>query len=178
MRLLIIAATCALIACGSSQSSQANNASGNGAGANAVASAAVVASPVTGAKAAAIMHERHEGMEPIGDTNKILRRELGGSSPDLGAVRSAAGKIAALARQSNGWFPAGTGPDVGKTGAKPDIWQDPKDFAAKLGAFQRAAGAFNAAASTGNLDAIHARYADLGGTCKACHDKYRAEMHH
>jgi len=22
------------------------------------------------------------------------------------------------------------------------------------------------------------RYADLGGACKACHDKYRTEMHH
>lgn len=177
MRLLIIAATCALIACGSSQSSQANNASGSSA-VNVAASVAVVASPVTGAKAAAVMHQRHEGMETIGDTNKILRRELGGNSPDLGAVRSAAAKIAGLARQSSGWFPAGTGPDIGKTGAKPAIWQDPKDFAAKLTAFQRAAGAFNAAANTGNLDAIHARYADLGGTCKACHDKYRSEMHH
>ena len=25
---------------------------------------------------------------------------------------------------------------------------------------------------------IKARFADMGGTCKACHDKYRAEMKH
>lgn len=175
MRVLVIAATCALVACGSSQSSQANNADSNAA---ANAAAAAVAAPVSGAKAAAIMHERHEGMETIGKANKELRRELGGGSPDLVAVRASAAKIADLSKKASGWFPAGTGPDVGKTGAKPEIWQDPKDFAAKLASFQRAAAAFNSAASGGDLAAIHARYSDLGGTCKACHDKYRSEMHH
>ena len=177
MRLFLIAATCALVACGSSQSSQANNAHAD-ASANVAASAAAVGAPVSGAKAAAIMHERHEGMETIGKTNKELRRQLGGGSPDLAVVRASAAKIADLSRKASGWFPAGTGPDVGKTGAKPAIWQDPKDFAAKLATFQRASVAFNAAAVKGDLSAINARYSDLGGSCKACHDKYRSEMHH
>lgn len=159
MRPIIIAAACALI--------------GGGA-----ATGSTIAAPVSGAKAAAIMHARHEGMEAIGDANKALRRQLQGSSTDLAGVRASAAKIAGLARQSSGWFARGTGPDVGKTGAKPEIWQNPKDFAAKLGAFQHAALAFNAAAASGNVDAIHARYADLNGTCKACHDQYRSEMHH
>ncbi|MEO6225134.1 MAG: cytochrome c [Sphingomicrobium sp.] len=174
---LMIAATSVLIACGSSRPSQASNSAANGA-ANVAASAAVAAAPVSGAKAAAIMHERHEGMEAIGKANKQLRRELGASAPDLAAVRAAAAKIAGLAAKSGGWFPAGTGPEVGKTGAKPEIWQDPKDFAAKLATFQRGSQAFDAAARSGNLDAIHARFTDLGGTCKSCHDKYRSEMHH
>lgn len=159
MRILTIAATSALFACVATTASS-------------------IAAPVTGAKAAAIMHARHEGMEAVGDTNKELRRQLTSSSPDIGAVRAAAGKLAGLAKQSSGWFAAGTGPDVGKTGAKAEIWTNPKDFASKLGAFQHAAVAFNAAAASGNSDAIKARYADLGGTCKACHDTYRAEMHH
>ena len=29
-----------------------------------------------------------------------------------------------------------------------------------------------------NMNVIKARYADLNGACKACHDKYRMEMHH
>ena len=103
------------------------------------------------------MHERHEGMETIGKTNKELRRQLGGGSPDLAVVRASAAKIADLSRKASGWFPAGTGPDVGKTGAKPEIWRDPKDFAAKLAAFQHAAAAFNAAAAKGDLNAISAR---------------------
>ena len=129
-------------------------------------------------KALAIMHQRHEGMEKIGDTNKLLRREITSSSPFMPAVKSGAATIASLSKQANGWFPAGTGPDVGKTGAKPEIWQNQRDFVAKLHNFQAAAQAFNAAAQSGDMNAIKARYSDLGGTCKACHDKYRSEMKH
>jgi cytochrome c556 len=129
-------------------------------------------------KALAIMHERHEGMEKIGDTNKLLRREITSSAPFMPAVQSGAATIAGLSMKANGWFPAGTGPDVGKTGAKPEIWRNQQDFVAKLRAFQGAARAFNAAAKSGDMNAIKARYADLNGTCKACHDKYRMDMHH
>ena len=133
---------------------------------------------VTGAKAAQVMHERHEGMETIGKAFKALHREFDASSPFVPTVRSSAAQIANLSKSASGWFPAGTGPDVGKTGAKPEIWQNPQDFAAKLSAFQKAAQVFNAAASGNDMAAAKARYADLGGTCKACHDKYRTEMHH
>lgn len=130
------------------------------------------------AKALAVMHDRHEGMEKIGDTNKLLRREITSSSPFLPAIQTGARTIAVLSVKANGWFPQGTGPDVGKTAAKPEIWLNPKDFAAKLHAFQGAARAFDAAARSGDMAVIKARYADLGGTCKACHDSYRAEMKH
>lgn len=129
-------------------------------------------------KALAVMHQRHEGMEKIGDTNKLLRREITSSSPFMPAIQSGAATIAGLSVKANGWFPAGTGPELGKTGAKPEIWQNQQDFLAKLHAFQGAARAFNAAARSGDLNAIKARYADLNGTCKACHDKYRMDMHH
>ena len=151
----------------------------------AIASVAVLAATagvaaVSGPKAAQIMHARHEGMEKIGKTFKVLHREFDSSSPSAATVRPAAAQVAALAKQSSGWFPAGTGPEVGKTCAKPEIWQPQNraDFAAKVVAFQRAAVAFNAAAAKGDMNAAKARYADLGGTCKACHDKYRTDMHH
>jgi cytochrome c556 len=117
-------------------------------------------------------------METIGKAFKVLHRELASSSPFAPTVKSSAAQLATLAKQSSHWFPAGTGPEAGKTGARPEIWQTPQDFAAKLGTFQRAALAFNAAAASGDMNAAKARYADLGGTCKACHDKYRTEMHH
>jgi cytochrome c556 len=94
------------------------------------------------------------------------------------AVKSGAATIAGLSKRASSWFPAGTGPERGKTGAKPEIWKDPRDFSAKLAAFQKAAQAFNAAAAGGDLGAIKARYSDLNRACKACHDKYRMEMHH
>jgi cytochrome c556 len=144
----------------------------------AVAATSMAAARVGGADAARIMRERHEGMETIGKSVKALHREFDAAAPDLGVVRASAGQIAGLSAKGSGWFPSGTGPDVGKTGAKPEIWQSPQDFAAKLSAFQKAAQLFNAAAAGGDVNAMKARYADLGGTCKACHDKYRAEMHH
>jgi cytochrome c556 len=142
------------------------------------ATASVVTAKVSGPAAAQVMHERHEGMETIGKNFKTLHRQLDASSPDVATVRASASTIANLSKKASGWFPAGTGPDIGKTGAKPEIWQNPQDFAAKLSTFQKAAQVFNAATSGSDVNAMKARYADLAGTCKACHDKYRTEMHH
>lgn len=142
------------------------------------AGVALAATGLPKAKALAVMHARHEGMESIGKATKTINRELKGSSPDLTLVRLSAGQIAKLSRQASHWFPQGTGPELGKTGAKPEIWKNPKDFTAKLAAFQRSAQAFNAAAAGDDVGAINARFGDMGGACKACHDTYRSEMHH
>jgi cytochrome c556 len=178
------AATVLLTACGGPETSQANNAQaniGNDAAPPPTAPSngmVMLAAPLPKDRALQIMHDRHEGMETIGKNAKAINRELAGGSPDLAVVRASAATIAGLSQKASGWFPAGTGPNVGKTGAKPDIWQNAQDFSSKLRNFQAAAKAFNAAAASGDVGAVKARFADLGGACKACHDKYRAEMHH
>ncbi|MEO5613048.1 MAG: cytochrome c [Sphingomicrobium sp.] len=121
------------------------------------------------------MHERHEGMEQIGKSFKIAGRTLKSDTPDLAQVRTAAATIALLASRTPTWFPAGTGQNVGKTRAKPEIWQRPSDFVAKDTALRQAAAAFDAAAKSGEMAAIQARFSDLGKACKACHDSYRSE---
>jgi cytochrome c556 len=93
-------------------------------------------------------------------------------------VRSSAANIANLAAKASGWFPLGTGPDVGKTGAKPEIWQNQADFLAKLHNFQAAARAMNAAAAGADVSVMNARFDAMDNACKACHDKYRSEMKH
>jgi cytochrome c556 len=143
-----------------------------------LAAAGALAAPLSKQAALRIMHERHEGMESVGKTNKVLRRELGAEAPNLRSVRSAARTMASLADKSSKWFPQGTGPDMGKTGARPEIWQKPEDFAAKQRDFHAAAKALDRAASAGDLTQIKTGYAALGKTCKACHDSYRNEMHH
>lgn len=187
MRLIIVAAATgiSLAGCGGPETSQANNAQANistdsrpAPTAAASAVTAVDTAPVTGDQAKALMHERHEGMESIGKANKAIRDQLQGNSPDLGVVRSNAAKIADLSQKASGWFHAGTGPEAGNTGAKPEIWQNPQDFAAKLGTFQAAAKAFAAAAGGNDVNAVKARMGTLGDTCKACHEKYRSKMHH
>jgi cytochrome c556 len=188
MRLNLFAATasCVLLAaCGQPQSSQADNAQANmGAAAQPAATAAAsVVTPVpmdavSGDQVKTVMHERHEGMEAIGKASKAIKRALDASPADLETARANAAKIADLSQKAGGWFHAGTGPDVGKTGAKPEIWQNQQDFTGKLGDFQKAAAAFQAAAAGTDVDAIKASFGDLGKSCKACHDKYRKEMHH
>jgi len=187
MRYALFAATvacAALSACGGPQTSQANNTQSNmGSSASPPATAQASAadpdmSAVSGDQAKTVMHERHEGMETIGKTTKALKRQLDSSSPDMAVVSAGAAQLADLSRKASGWFHAGTGPDVGKTGAKPEIWQNEQDFAAKLHNFQQAANAFNVAAMSGDATSIKAKFGELGQACKACHDKYRAEMHH
>jgi cytochrome c556 len=186
-----------LAACGGPETSQANNAQANishdsrttqtaapsslGPSSPKAKPSAVFAGPVSGADALRIMHERHEGMEVTGKTAKVIKGQLDSGSPDLSVVHSSAAKIASLLQQANGWFPAGTGPQIGKTGAKPEIWQGSviqPDFIAKLTAAQKAAQAFVSATSGTDVGAIQQRFTALGGACKACHDKYRMDMHH
>jgi cytochrome c556 len=183
--LLAAASTLMLVACGGPETSQANNAQANistdsrtAATATASVVTPVATSPVSGDEAKRVMHERHEGMEAIGKASKAIRDQLQGDSPDLGVIRANAARIADLSQKATGWFHAGTGPEAGKTGAKPEIWQNPQDFAAKLSAFQAAAGKLQTAANSGDLGAVKASLGPLGESCKACHDKYRSKMHH
>jgi cytochrome c556 len=179
------ASACVLLAACDWQAGQANNAQGNIAedsrpATNAVATTTAMptAAPKTKEEALKIMHERHEGMESLGKAAKAIGRELKSDSPNLETIRASAKTITDFAPHVVSLTPPGTGPDVGKTGAKPEIWQNPQDFVAKAGDFQKAAQAFGAAAGGSDANAIKARFADLGDSCKACHDKYRAKMKH
>ena len=182
MRVLIaIAATTLLVsACGQGSDGQADQAASDStqadpaAGAAAAAAAAPLGKAVSGAQARKVMHDRHEGMEEIGDTMKLVTAELKKDSPDLAKVRGAAATWARYAPQVKGWYPPGTGPDVGKTRAKAEIWQKPADFRAKAVAFERAVSTFHSAARGNDLAAIRAAHGEVGKACKACHDPYRA----
>lgn len=179
--LVPLASLVLLAGCGGPETSQANNAQANISNEARPADSAAASNleaRLSLGDAKKVMHVRHEGMEAIGKSFKMLRREFDSASPSMPTVRASASQIARLSKRASAWFPAGTGPETGKTGAKPEIWQNQRDFAAKLLAFQKAAFVMNAAASGQDVSAMKARYADLGGACKACHDKYRSEMKH
>jgi len=188
MRFVSVAAVAAcLVACGGPESSQASNSQANISNdarpaQTANASAATDLSMFTPAaskdEAMKIHHDRHEGMEAIGKGNKIIKQELNASSPNLTLIRSTAAKMTGLSKDASGWFHAGTGQEMGKTGAKPEIWQNQADVAAKLAAFQKAMQAFSDTANGSDVGAMKASFTNLAGTCKACHDKYRSQMHH
>ena len=180
MRMIAGIAVMLLAACNSSDDANKAvveaEASGNAASAaleNAVQQSS--ATPLQGEQALAMMKERHENYEKIGDAMKVISRELKAESSNLSQVRPQAAIINQLAPQVPSWFPAGTGPDVGKTEARADIWTKPEDFAAKAQEFRVAAASFNTAAQGADLGAIRSAHGDLGKSCKGCHDLYREE---
>ena len=136
-----------------------------------------LAAPLSKQAALKIMRERHEGMEAIGKANKLLRREVTSETPNLAAIRSASRTIATLAARCSRWFPKGTGPETGKTGAKPEIWQKPSAFSAEVREFQAASRALHQAAAQGNMAAVRSSHDRLRESCKTCHDTYRSDMH-
>ena len=83
-------------------------------------------------------------------------------------------RVAQLSLMTDEGFPPGS--DKGATtDAKAEIWTNRADFDAKMEDFRREAAALAAAAKGGDQAAIKAQFAKTGGTCKACHDEYKAD---
>jgi cytochrome c556 len=93
-------------------------------------------------------------------------------------VLKASSNIAALANGGlGGLFIAGTETGKGwhETAVKPELFaagSKAGDYAANLA---KEASAMASVAATGDQAAAKAQFGKLGGTCKACHDDYRAK---
>ena len=132
---------------------------------------AVVARSATTAD---VIEARQTSLKAMGKAMKSSAESFKSGSPDAVLIRANAQVIAGNADKLATWFPAGTGAGgPTKTGAKAEIWTDPAGFAKAAGDFSAAAKAFGAAAQGNDLAATGAALATLGGTCKACHEKYR-----
>ncbi|MGZ8407141.1 MAG: c-type cytochrome [Caulobacteraceae bacterium] len=126
---------------------------------------------MTGAAAA-----RGAGMKAIGAANKGIFDSLNKGDDGKADVQANAATLAALAPQTAKWFPKGSGPEGGgKTHAKPDIWLKPAEFEAKRKAFVAQAVKLNAVAKGGDMAATRAEFMALRGTCKSCHDQFKAD---
>jgi cytochrome c556 len=165
---IVLGAVALLAACKAQEPSNQAKPSNN------VVQSAEASPPLSKEQALAVMKERHEHMEAFGDATKKATNALKASPPDLAAIRESAATIAELAPKLQTWFPDGTGPDVGKTRAKAELWQKPEDFTLKAHDFEQAASDFKAAADSGDMARISASFEALGKTCKACHELYRA----
>ena len=93
---------------------------------------------------------------------------------DAADFKLRAERLAYMTRMLDDGFPEGS--DKGaSTDAKPEIWQNMKDFQAKLADLQRETQVLADTAAGGDEAKIKDQFAKAGGTCKACHDKYRAD---
>ena len=186
---VVAGAALLLAGCGDWKTGQANSSQGNianesrvpeTANASAVAPAnnmMLLAAAPPKDQALKIMHDRHEAMEGLGKAMKTLHRELDSAKPDINVIRAQTATMAAEAAKIPSQFPAGTGPDVGKTRAKPEIWKQQQLFVQRSKQFLAAAQAIDAAAKAGDVNKVMALHENVDKACKACHDPFRAPEH-
>jgi cytochrome c556 len=74
------------------------------------------------------------------------------------------------------WAGFGAGTDKGApTKALPQIWTEQAKFKEHSDKLEAESVKLAAAAKTGNLDNLKAAFGAAAGTCKACHDNFRAK---
>lgn len=120
---------------------------------------------------------RHDHYHKVGDSFKVIRDQLKTDKPDVAAIKTAAGVVNEAAATQEKWFPAGSGPEAGKTQAKAEIWSKPAEFKTAMKNFADAAPKLQSAANSGDVGAIKTAFGDTGKTCKGCHETFRAEEH-
>lgn len=117
--------------------------------------------------------QRQALMKKNGDATKVVNAMLKGEKPYDGAAAAASMKtVAGSLDEFVTLFPDGsTSPD---SVAKPEIWQNKKDFNEWASSLKDAA-TKAAAAAPGGMDGFKTAFAEVGKHCKGCHEKYRAE---
>ena len=73
------------------------------------------------------------------------------------------------------WAAFVDGSDSGDTKAKPEIWKQSAKFKEAADKLQAESVKLAAAAHSGKEDAFKAAFAGVAGTCKSCHDDFRAK---
>lgn len=112
----------------------------------------------------------------LGENFKAINDMVRGGDVQPPLLRRYAAQIGDMAKHQYRLFPANSGPQPGlKTAALKDIWARPADFRAAQDNFARHAQSFQRVAMTGDVAAIRTEARSLGGSCKQCHDSFRAE---
>ena len=136
-----------------------------------IACAGYAASPAVSAAVSA----RQAAFKEIGGAFKTVNDEIKSGRPDWNTVRSSARNLETRATAVVRYFPRGSGPQAGvRTRALPAIWTDAATFTRLQTEFAANARALSAAAAAGNATDLAAARTALGGSCKACHDRFRA----
>ena len=103
---------------------------------------------------------------------KAVNAMVRGENPfDAAAVNAAFNQWSETASQLPKLFPDNA-KEGGNTRAKGAIWENRKDFDAKIGAFTKAVAAGKD--KSGSLEAVKASLPAVNDACNNCHDLYRA----
>ena len=142
-----------------------------------VVGTAVIATAVLagshGAKIDPAVAARQQQMQMVGYHIGLLGAMAKGEMEfNAEMANGAAENLNALAGMSQAtlWIEGTAQGETEGSRAKAEIWSDPAGFDARFEAF---ASASSALVGVADLDALRAGMGDLGGSCKACHEKYR-----
>lgn len=119
-----------------------------------------------------VIAQRKENRKQAGAAMRAVKAIVDAKGPTAGAVEQAA-KLKTLELAFVKMFPAGS--DKGDTKALPVIWTDWAGFQAASKASDMAYDKLAVAAGSGNAEQLAAAFAEVGKTCGACHDKFRAK---
>ena len=142
-----------------------------------VVAAALVVVPAAGfaqdARVAQQVKLRQAAFTVLGAQMSQMGAMAAGRAPyDAKAFRLAAERAAFMATIVPDLFP--TGSVGGKV--KDELWQNSADFQKLMSDMKSKTAALSAAAAKGeSFDALKPLFGAAGGSCKACHDKYKAD---
>jgi len=128
---------------------------------------------------AAIIKERQDLMKQQGKEAKAINDFLESGTGTADDVAKNAAAIKESSAKIFDLFPAGTSmnDDVGKTGAKPEIWQHAAAFKAAAANLGELAGALEQAAGSGDKQKMADAFGALGKNgCGGCHSKFRQKL--
>ena len=128
--------------------------------------------PAAAPASAAPLAPVQASMRQMGGAQRAFGGELGKETLDPGALKAAATRLDTLAGQLPSWFaaPVSGAPTAGKA----EIWSDAKGFQAAADALHVQTTKLAGLADGGDVAALKAQAAAVGGACKSCHDAYRA----
>jgi cytochrome c556 len=116
---------------------------------------------------------RQSAMALIGNHFGRIYGQLKADKPNVQAIQSSAALVETLSTLPFEAFVADS--TLPNSKAKPEIWTDQEKFKAAAQKMQAAVAKLNTAAKGGDVAAIKAAFGDAGGTCKGCHDDFRAK---
>lgn len=117
---------------------------------------------------------RQDAMKSQGGAMRTLTPIVRGEQPwNQAAVVQAASTLVGTAQKIPSVFPAGSGPDKGKTDALPAIWQNKADFDSKAKALEDASARLLQLAQAGDEAGAKAQFPNVGRACGGCHETYR-----
>ncbi len=124
----------------------------------------------------AVSHRQTE-LRRLGAAMRVIGRFLKSEGANVADVGASAEVIRAVASGLNrDLFPEGTAIGVGRSAARPEIWQEWDIFRERARSLEAASSRLIAAAATGNAEAVREPIQAVGHACGACHELFRRKQ--